>query len=173
MDNPIRPGLNLNLKPLSSQPSRLSSAPGLQSSPVNNRLVRQSVFNKLDVTKIGQGRLLTEGSYDRAIGLKRDIGLKGQLMAIRRSGRRNITKNLSLENVKQIHDLIANPIKNKAVGSSSYISRQDRLKIMQESRKLVKTEGSHFTRSDRKDLLKIVDTLRQQYKDNLFKRGDL
>lgn len=171
MDRPLPPFLGATpLRPMQPTANPGGVAPVLHPSATSANVGRKSVFGKLDINKIGQGRLLTEGSYDRAIGLKKDIGLKGQLMSMRRAGRRSTTKNLSLENVKQIHDLIADPIKNNALSSSSYISRGDRLKIMKESRRMVKDENTKFTRADRQDLLKIVDTLRRQYKENLLNR---
>lgn len=132
----------------------------------------RSAFDGLDVNEINKGRLLVEGSYSKELGTKRYSGLKGQLMKLKIAGKHTVTKNLSMGNIKQIHDLISDRLKNKLVGSQTSISRRDRLEILKESRKLVKTSGSKFTWEDRKDLEKVVNNMRQQYKDRLFHRGE-
>ncbi|MBU4374892.1 hypothetical protein KKH38_00070 [Patescibacteria group bacterium] len=150
--------------------------------PINNNLrgigslnnKPKSAFESLDIDRIGQGRLMTEGSYSKQLGLKKHSGLKGQLMKMKWAGRRGVTKNLSTGNIKQIHGLIADRIKNKTLGSNTIISRRDKLAIMKEARKLVRSgarsEGSKFTWQDRKDLKRTVDVLQKQYKDKIFHR---
>jgi len=140
----------------------------LTNSPASSRT--EDAFSHLDVERIGKGSLMVEGSYQKQFGEDKYSGLKGQLMGLRSAGKRSITKNLSKENVKQMHDLIAARLGKKSVGSQNFISRQDRLAISKESRKLVKTEGSHFTRADKEDLEKTVATLQKQYKDQILHR---
>lgn len=162
--NGIRP-----LNNLGPAPSPGVAHPGV-TRPVSN--TTRSAFDNIDVEEIGKGRLLVEGAYHKELGTKRYSGLKGQLMKFKIAGKHTVTKNLSMGNVKQIHGLIADRLKNKLVGSQTSISRQDRLAILKESRKLVKTAGSKFTWEDRKDLEKVVNNMRQQYKDRLFHRGE-
>ncbi len=152
-----------------SRPS-LKSSTGYSLPSAPRPITRGSVFENIDIDQIGQGRMLTEGSYHNQFGAKKNLGLKGQLGKLKRAGKFSSTKNLSAGNVKQIHDLIADRMKGKAVSSRTIISRQDRLAILKESRKLVKTEGSKFTYQDRDDLKKIVDSLRKQYRDKALGR---
>lgn len=131
----------------------------------------KDAFGHLDVERIGKGYLMTEGSYQKRFGEDKYAGLKGQLMGLRAAGKHSTTKNLSQENVKQMHDLIAEHLGKKSVSSQNFISRQDKLAILKESRKLVKTEGSHFTWDDREDLEKTVNTLQKQYRDQILNKG--
>jgi len=159
-------------RPINNMPSSIR--------PINNNLrgigslnnKPKSAFESLDIDRIGQGRLMTEGSYSKQLGLKKHSGLKGQLMKMKWAGRHGVTKNLSTDNIKQIHGLIADRIKNKIAGSNTIISRRDKIAIMGEARKLVRAKDSKFTWEDRKDLKKTVDTLQKQYKDKIFHRND-
>jgi len=132
----------------------------------------RNVFDKIDMSKIGSGHRFTEGSWKRGIlsGVKKEAGLKGQLKNLQVAGRRGATKNLSTKNLKQIHGLIADRIKGKVASSGTYLSRRDKIAIMKESRKLVKTKGSGFTWEDRKDLKRVVNTMRSKRK-NAIRRG--
>lgn len=136
------------------------------------RSAPKSAFDKLDIDRIGKGRLMIEGSYHKQLGGQKFSGLKGQLSKLKMSGKRTVTKNLSTENIKQMHDLIADRLKKKVVGSQIYISKRDKMAIMKESRQLVKTKDSHFTWADRKDLKKTVDTMQKQYRDKVLHRED-
>lgn len=157
------PGGFGNMKPISSNLNSLSRI-----KPSSDRA--KTAFEKIDIGKIGKGYLLVEGAYEKQFGREKYSGLKGQLMSMRKAGKRSVTKNLSKENVKQMYDLISGRLKNKAIGSANYISREDRLEIMKEARKLTVTEGSGFTRQDRKDLLKTVDALREQSRNRVLNR---
>jgi hypothetical protein len=132
----------------------------------------KSALEQIDISKISKGRLMTEGTYEKSFGMNKGVGLKGQLNEARMAGRRHSTKNLSRENMEQMHDLLAEAIKKSSVSSGSYISRQNRVDIMRKSRQLAKSPNSKFTFEDRKDLMKIVDSMRQQYKESLFKKDD-
>ena len=142
-----------------------------------NRLKTPSVSHRgalesIDINKISKGYLMTEGTYGTNSGVKRFNGLKGQLAKVRHEGRRLSTKNLSHKNMEQMHDLIAAPISRSAVSSGTYISRRDRVEIMKKSRQLAKQHDSGFNFEDRKDLMKMVDSMRKQYRDNILGRGD-
>ena len=39
----------------------------------------KSVFESFDISEVGHGHLMTEGSYHKEFGIKRYSGLKGQL----------------------------------------------------------------------------------------------
>lgn len=134
----------------------------------------KSVFENFDISEVGHGRLMTEGSYHKEFGTKRYSGLKGQLEKLKWSGRRGVTKNLSQGNIEQMHDLIADRLKKKAAGSATFLSRRDEKAIMKESRKIVKAGGgeSHFTKYDRQDLKKVVSSIRQQAKEQIIHRAD-
>ena len=124
----------------------------------------KSAFDKLDVSKIGHGRLLREGSYTKRLG----VGLRGQLKELQLRGRHGSTANLSNKNIEQIHDLIDDRIKGHDLGSKTFLSNRDERKILGEARKLAHTEGSGFSMEDRKDLKKIVDTLREEFSDQIL-----
>jgi len=162
-----------------SGPSLGGLGRSLSRPPLNNTLATRTAnrqpkgaFDSLDINKIGKGYLMTEGSYHRQFGVKKYSGLKGQLMKLKKAGKFTTTKNLSTENIKQMHDMIADRIKKKRVGSQVYISRQDKMAIMKESKKLVRTKDSHFTWQDRKDLKKTVETIQKQYKDRILHRTE-
>ncbi len=158
-----------SLRSSNSLPGR-TITPG---SPLNRKTSpRKSVLDQVDISKVGKGYLMTEGTYGTNSGVKRFNGLKGQLAKVRHEGRRSVTKNLSHKNMEQMHDLLAGPISRSAVSSGTYISRRDRIEIMKKSRELAKQADSGFTREDRKDLLKIVDSMRKQYRDSLFNNED-
>jgi len=162
--SPMQPINNFggSIRPINNTP------PSGGTRPIGNR--PKSAFDSLDVGQINKGRLMTEGSYHKQFGEKRYSGLKGQLAHMKQVGRLGVTQNLSMHNVEQIHDLIAGRLKRKMVGSQTYFSRRDKIAIMKDSRKLVKTKGSDFTWEDRKDLKKTMDTLQQQYKDKILHR---
>lgn len=153
----------------SFQASRPGASLSSSRTPLNHsgRDRTKSALEKIDISKIGKGYQMTEGSYHHSIGLERNTGLKGQLMSIKMAGKRNSTRNLSTHNIEQIHDLLAGAISKSAVSSKTYISREDRMEILRKSRQLTKTPGSKFTLEDRKDLVKIMDTMRKQYRDSL------
>ncbi|MFH1030440.1 MAG: hypothetical protein V1770_04240 [bacterium] len=139
--------------------------------PIENK--PQSAFDKLDTSKIGSGHRFTEGTWDRGIGqgINKDAGLKGQLRNLQIAGRHGITKNLSTKNIKQIYGLIADRIKKKPA-SGVFLNMRDNLAIMKESRKMVKQKDSDFTWEDRKDLKKVVDTLRAKSRESILRRDD-
>jgi hypothetical protein len=164
----------LNISPIAPMPS-----PNNGSRPTSNNLnahikptPKRGAFDNMDVDKIGQGRLMTEGSYDKRFGNNKYMGLKGQLMKAKHEGRHATTKNLSMSNIEQIHDVIAKHLKKQAINSKTYINRGDKLAIMKESRKLVKAKDSNFTSQDRQDLKKIVNSLQQQYKNKIIHGRD-
>ena len=173
-----RPNKSNNMTTSGLPPIRPLNNFGGKLRPINNnfRGVRsissqpRNAFNGLDINRIGKGHLMVEGSYNKQFGVEKYSGLKGQLMKLKTTGRRTVTKNLSLGNIEQMHDLIAGRLKKKVIGSQNYLNRRDKMAIMKESRKLVKTEGSNFTWQDREDLKKIVETARQQYKDKILHR---
>ncbi len=132
----------------------------------------KSALEQIDISKIGRGRLMTEGTYEKSFGLSKGAGLKGQLGQMRMAGKRSTTKNLSRKNLDQIHDFLSGAIKKGSVSSSSYISRRDKADIMTKSRQLAKSPDSNFTLEDRKDLIKIVDSMRKQYRDSILGRAD-
>ncbi|MDD2681186.1 MAG: hypothetical protein PHE20_03800 [Patescibacteria group bacterium] len=161
--SPITPIRNLNNNPL---PINNNHGSSIKVTP------KKGAFDNIDIDEIGQGRLMTEGSYDSRFGKNKYMGLKGQLMKAKHEGRHSTTKNLSMSNIKQIHDVIAKHLKKQAVNSKTYISRGDRLAIMKESRAMVRSKDSNFTSQDRQDLIKIVDSLQKQYKDKILHRRD-
>lgn len=158
---PINQNLNLNI---SSSPAPRSNNPRPTARPIAKP---KGALEKIDIDKIGKGRLMTEGVYGRSFGIGKGVGLKGQLSAVRKAGIKDTTKNLSKKNIEQMHDFLAGAISKNAVSSSTYISRHDRAEIMKKSRELAKTPGSGFTFEDRQDLLTIVDELRQQHREKL------
>jgi len=166
-------GSNLNSFPVNNLSRPLPSGQGMSLSNSRTPLNRlgkdrtKSALDQIDISKIGKGYQMTEGSYNSNLGFKRGTGLKGQLMSAKIAGRKTTTKNLSSQNVEQMHDLLGKAISRSAVSSSTYISRRDRVEIMKKSRELAKTPDSKFTFEDRKDLMKIVDNMRKQYRDSL------
>ncbi len=132
----------------------------------------KSALEQIDISKIGKGYQMTEGSYGKSMGIGKGVGLKGQLNEVRMAGRHHSTQNLSKKNMEQMHDLLAEAIAKSAVSSSTYISRKDKTEIMRKSRQLAKSPDSKFTFEDRKDLLKIVDSMRNQYRESLIKKKD-
>ncbi len=134
----------------------------------------QSAFNGLDIKKIKSGHRFTEGTWNRGIGtgINKDAGLKGQLRRFQIAGRYGVTKNLSTQNIKQIYGLLADRINRKVASSGDLLNRWDKYALMKESRKMVKENGSNFTWEDRKDLLKIVDRLRDKNRDSLHARNE-
>lgn len=169
-------GPNLNSFPVNNLSRPVPSGQGASFSNSRaplNRLGKdrtKGALENIDISKIGKGYQMTEGSYGASIGFKRGTGLKGQLSSARMAGRRGVTKNLSSQNIEQMHDLLGKAISRSAVSSSTYISRRDRVEIMKKSRELAKASDSKFTFEDRKDLMKIVDNMRKQYRDSL--KGD-
>ncbi len=167
--------------PTNISPIQPTNNPGPSFRPLNltpmggGELMRnkpKSAFDRLDAGKIGKGRLMIDGSYHKRFGEKSHYGLKGQLAGMAYAGRHGITKNLSPQNLEKIYDLIAGRLKKKMAYSATSFSRKDKMGILTESRKLVKQAGSNFTYEDRKDLIKIVNTLQQQFKDRTLHRGD-
>ncbi|MFH1565196.1 MAG: hypothetical protein ABIC82_05130 [bacterium] len=132
----------------------------------------KSVFDKIDLNKIGQGRLYTEGQWNKTMGSgPTDSGLKGQLKKIVRLGKHTTTKNLlshGNKNIEQIYSAISDRIKNKVAGSGVYLSREDENAVEKELRKLVQAKGSNFSRADKDDGKKIVGVLRKQGKEAIF-----
>lgn len=162
--------LNSNLRtPLNSSGSSLGARPWganqTTTRPINKP---KSALERIDINKIGKGYLMTEGSYTRSFGLNKDTGLKGQLARVRKAGIKTTTKNLSRKNIEQMHDLLADAISGNAVTSNTYISRRDKTEIMKKSRELAKKPGSKFSFEDRDDLIKIVDEMRRQHRENLL-----
>ena len=156
---------NLNTNNLRIPPGRTSNTLG----PATRGLgPRKGALERIDIDKIGKGYLMTEGSYNKSFGMDRDVGLKGQLSAVRRAGIKTTTKNLSRENIEQMHDLLSSAISKNSVSSNTYISRRDRTDILKKSRDLARTPGSKFSLEDRKDLIKIVDEMRRQSRDKLL-----
>lgn len=162
---------NLNIRSSSNNLSNLrpqNDLTRLKTPIVSHR----GTLDNIDISKIGKGYLMTEGTYGTNFGVKRFNGLKGQLAKVRYEGRRLSTKNLSCKNLEQIHDLIASPISRNAVSSSTYISRRDKIEIMRKSRQLAKQHDSGFTFEDRKDLMKMVNSMSRQYRDSILKRDN-
>ena len=90
---------------------------------------------------------------------------------LKRKGRLT-TKNLSKKNLGDIYTLISNRLKKHNIGYGVHITRKDKIGIMQEAEKLVRTKGSKFSREDKADLKSIVDGLKENSKNStLDKRG--
>jgi hypothetical protein len=164
------PNNNLNIRS-NSNLSNLRPQNGL-SRLKTPAVSHRGVMENIDINKISKGYLMTEGTYGTNTGVKRFNGLKGQLAKVRHEGRRLSTKNISQKNLEQMHDLIAAPISRSAVSSGTYISRRDRVSIMNKSRQLAKQRDSGFTFEDRRDLMKMVDSMRRQYRDSILKSDD-
>ena len=94
---PSKPGQDLQNRQISKTGSPSQQYQSLRSSR-SKPASRGSVFENIDIDQIGQGRLLTEGSYYNHLGAKKNLGLKGQLGRLKRSGRFSSTKNLSMNN---------------------------------------------------------------------------
>jgi hypothetical protein len=132
----------------------------------NNSLPsKTSVFNSIDVNKIGEGKYFTEGKF----GHRKNLGIKGQLSRIKRIGR-SVTKNLSKKNLQDMSDIIANRLKKHTRGYGVHVSRRDKISMMQEAEKLVRAKGSNFSREDKKDLESIVDSLKEQSKKTILNK---
>lgn len=164
------------IRPISMPPSTPPSSGGgigvgggLQS----GSLGRKRNPYELDLSKIGQGRRMREGTYGTASGAARYSGLRGQLKKMQMTGRHGAVENLSNKNIEQIHDILDARIKKHPSGSGTYLSRRDKLEIMKESRDLARTHGSGFTMEDRKDLEKIVDTMREEYHEQRTHHNDV
>lgn len=130
----------------------------------------QSVFDKIDIGKIRSGHRFTEGTWNRGIGtgMNKGAGIKGQLGNLYYTRKHDVTKkNLSFENIKTMYGLIKDRIKSKAASSGTFLNRRDACAIMKESRKMVKEKGSDFTWEDRKDLKKVVNTIRDKSRASL------
>jgi len=121
-----------------------------------NTPLKKTVFDKIDFKKIGTGRHFTEGSFDS----KKNIGLKGQLGNLKRSGRFTSTANLSKKNLQTMYDMLKKKLDNKVVNSKVSITRQEQKSIMHEAYKLTKQSGGDFTKEDMEDLRKVVDKLK-------------
>lgn len=160
--SPIRPinSMSGNIRPINT----FGNTGGISHGP-------KRVFDSLDIKKIGQGRLLQEGSYHKTLGAPKYAGLKGQLSKLRREGRFTVTKNISKKNIEQIHDLIADRIRKKTVGTGTLINRFDKIAIMKEAKKMVRTKDSGFTKADRKDLKEVVNVLQQKSKDAVLHKN--
>ncbi len=126
---------------------------------------KKDVFSNINVSKIGTGSHFVTGNFSSS----KARGLKGQLGKLKRLGKYTTTANLSKKNLNQIHDLISDRLKNKAVGSKILINAKDKRKIMHEAYKLTKTKGSGFSKEDMKDLEKIVNALKSNSKDRVVK----
>lgn len=124
-----------------------------------------TVFDSIDSEKIGEGKYFTEGKF----GHKNNLGLKGQLSKLKRNGRL-ATKNLSRKNLGDMYNLIANRLKKHSMGYGVHITRNDKMSIMQEAEKLIRTRGSKFSREDKADLESIVDVLKEKSKNSIFKK---
>lgn len=161
---PIRSTSTPNISPRSS-----GSGPSASGSPLRRP---GNAFDHLDIDKIGKGRFITEGSYGPQRGVNRYSGLKGQLMKLKSEGKHSVAENLSKNNIKQIHDLIVDRLSKKSVSSQSYFTKRDKIALMAESRKLVKSKDSDFTWEDRKDLMKIVSSIQKQAKSKIINRAD-
>ncbi len=132
----------------------------------NNSLpAKTSIFGSIKASKIGQGKYFTEGKF----GHKKNAGLKGQLGRIKRSGR-SVAKNLSKKNLNDIFGMVSDLLKKHTMGREACITRKDKKAIMANAEKLIYTKGANFSREDKKDLEKIVDSLRQQSKNNVLNK---
>lgn len=137
----------------------------LSSKSDNSHLpVRNSIFDSIDAQQIGEGKYFTEGKF----GHGRNLGLKGQLSKIKRRGKL-VVKNLSQKNLGDIYGIVANRLKKHDRGYGVHISRKDKINIMNDAEKLVRTKGSNFSREDKDDLEKIVDSLKEQGQKNILK----
>jgi hypothetical protein len=125
----------------------------------------KSVFDSIDTKQIGEGKYFTEGKF----GHKRNLGLKGQLSKLKRNGRL-VTKNLSKKNLGDMYNLIANRLKKHNMGYGVHINRKDKVGIMQEAEKLVRTKDSKFSREDKADLESIVDVLKEKSKNSILEK---
>ena len=131
----------------------------------NTLLRKKSVFESIDANQIGEGKYFTEGKF----GHKKNLGLKGQLSKIKRAGRL-VTKNLSKKNLNDMYGIISNRLKKHTRGYGVHINRKDKIGIMAEAEKLVRTKGAKFSREDKADLEKVVDSLKQQSKNVILNK---
>ncbi len=131
----------------------------------NTLRAKTSVFDSIDANQIGEGKYFTEGKF----GDRKNLGLKGQLSKIKRTGGL-FTKNLSKKNLSDIYNMISNRLKKHSRGYGVNITRNDKMGIMQEAEKLIHTKNAKFSREDKKDLEKIVDSLKQQSKNNILNK---
>ena len=131
----------------------------------NTLPTKTSVFDSIDASQIGEGKYFTEGKF----GDRKNLGLKGQLSKIKRVGGL-FTKNLSKKNLNDMYSIISNRLKKHSRGYGVNITRNDKMSIMQEAEKLIHTKGAKFSREDKEDLEKIVDSLKQQSKNNILNK---
>lgn len=175
---------NIKSNIISRSSSQIPCLPSDKSNKENNSFMSRMVkmnqnktkgaLGQIDIDKIGKGRLMTEGSFaGKSFGLNKYTGLKGQLAQVRRIGKRTSTKNLSKKNTEQMYDLLSKSIQHSSVNSDIYISRRDRMNILQQSRKLTRQSDSDFTFQDRKDLVKIVDNMRKQQRDKILQHDSV
>lgn len=138
--------------------------------PVSNTrsslLRKKSVFESIEADKIGEGKYFTKGSY----GNRKNLGLKGQISKLKRAGKNLVTKNLSRKNLDDIYDIISTRLKGHNVGYGVHINRNDKIAMMQKAERLVRTQGSKFSREDKADLERVIDVLKQQGKEAILKK---
>ncbi len=127
---------------------------------------RRSVFEKINVGKIGSGGYFTKGTW----GNRKDMGLKGQLSAVRRAGiAGGETRNLSNKNLRTMYDVLASRLEKHTTRYGVNISGKTKKSMMQEAEKLVRSKGSDFSREDKKDLETVIDSLRKSGRENIRK----
>jgi hypothetical protein len=143
----------------------LQSAPKSFRDNKSSLPARKSVFDSIDAQKIGEGKYFREGKF----GHKRNAGLKGQLSKIKRTGKL-AAKNLSKKNLNDIYGMISGRLKKHNRGYGAHINRKDKVGIMRDAEKLVRTKGSKFSREDKADLKKIVNSLENQSSKNILKK---
>ena len=136
----------------------------------NRSNFKKSAADDIDIGQIGEGSFYTKGAWSGKHG-NRGWGLQGQLQKYKRSGRRTETKNLSKKNLEDMGRIIEDRLQKHHRGYKVHITRQDKKAIMMEAEQLVRTKGSKFTRVDKKDLQKVVNTLQQKGREAILNRS--
>jgi len=110
---------------------------------------------KIDPKKIGSGSHFKEGSWKNT----QNIGLKGQLSALKRAGRHGSTKNLSDKNLEAIYGIISKHLKHGVTSEGTRVSSHTKQKMRREAEQLIYKKGSEFTREDKDDFVDIINSL--------------
>lgn len=130
---------------------------------------KKKVFDRIDPSKIKQGRFMKEGKWKS----RKNLGLKGQLGLVKRKGRHFVTDNLSKQDLDDIYNLMSDRLKKHSAGSKAAITKRDRKKIMYAAEELIKTTGGRFSKLDKEDLSDILNTLERKTRDSVLKKGNV
>lgn len=116
--------------------------------------IEDTLSNRFEIKKIGTGSHFRAGSFTG----RKKIGLAGALRSTKSQHRRTTWKNLSTENLKTTQRLIGEELEKLPIHSAG-LNRRQRKKIMLKAERMVRSGEEHFTRQDKADLKKIVNSL--------------